>query len=77
MTIRTRLRHLEKRRGGGMPEVVTVTMDAGRVSSCITRPELIGADEAALNEFESGRDVLLVKIIYASQDLPENITTGV
>lgn len=55
-----------------MPEVVIVTMDSGRVESCATRPELIGADETALDEFESGRDVLLIKIIYASQD-PENI----
>lgn len=73
MTIKNRIAKLEAKRGGGMPEVIVAYMDEGRVSRCDTRPELTGKTEAEIDAaFTARDDVLLVKVVYASNDNSAN-----
>jgi hypothetical protein len=52
-----------------MPEIIFMTIDKGRVSQCDKRPDLLGMNEADIGAaFLARDDVLLVKILYASQD---------
>jgi hypothetical protein len=52
-----------------MPEIIFMTIDEGRVSQCDKHPNLLGMNEADIDAaFLARDDVLLVKILYASQD---------
>lgn len=69
MNHKTRIKRLEAKRGGGMPEVIVCYFDNGKVSACEKYPDLIGKTEAEINTLYSGRDdVLCVHVVYASQD---------
>jgi hypothetical protein len=68
MNIKNRLQKLESKAGGGMPEVIVAYMDGGKVEKCETHPELTGKTEAEIDAFSARGDVLLVKVVYASQD---------
>lgn len=71
MNLTNRIKKLEQQRGGDMPEVVMLYFDEGKVTkehNSNTHPELIGKTEAEIDALYSARDdVLVVKIVYASQ----------
>ncbi len=68
MTLKNRLAKLEAKRGASMPEVIVVYMDGGRVGRCDARPELTGKTETDIDAAFSARDVLLVKVVRASDN---------
>lgn len=69
MTIKGRIAKLEARRGGDMPEVIVVHMDAGKVTGCEIHPELKGKTEADIDAAFSARDdVLCIKVVTTKQE---------
>ena len=70
--INSRVKQLEKRRGGDMPEVITLYFDNDVVSKEWeggSHPELVGKTSEEVSALYAERDdVLIIKIVYASQD---------
>lgn len=69
---KNRLQKLETQQGGGVPEIVALYFDNGKVTREYNgnkHPELIGKTEADIDRLYSGRnDALVIKVVRASQD---------
>ena len=76
MTIKNRITKLEQQSGGGMPEVIIVTVDGGAVVNIIKGPpELLGKTEAELDALYGARDdIQLIEVVSVSSmdNLPDN-----